>query len=73
MPKLSERQLETVKDIILRESKILFNEYGLKRISIDDIVTACDLNQEIFYQNFSSKENLYMEIFKEDWIKWFTL
>ncbi len=58
---------ELKKDIkrasILREAEKLFERYGYRKVSIDEIVAAAGIAKGTFYLYFRSKDVLYHEIF----------
>ena len=58
---------ELKKDIkraaILREAEKLFERYGYRKVSIDEIVAAAGIAKGTFYLYFESKDVLYHEIF----------
>ena len=48
---------------ILREGERLFERYGYRKVSIDEIVAAAGIAKGTFYLNFETKDALYHEIF----------
>jgi AcrR family transcriptional regulator len=66
MPKFTEIEIEMVRADLLVKGKELFIENGLRKTSIDEIVKACDIAKGSFYKFFTSKEELYFEIFKKE-------
>lgn len=66
MPKFSENELQMVQQSLYEKGKQLFIELGLKKTSIDDIIQACDIGKGSFYKFFTSKEELYFEILKQE-------
>lgn len=69
MPKL----IENAKEKIITEGrKILLNK-NYKELSIREIAKQCGIAVGTFYNYFSTKEDLVIEIFKDDWNKVFDL
>lgn len=66
MPKFTQNELAVVKGLLFEKGKALFIEYGLKKTSIDDIVSACDISKGSFYKFFPSKEELFFDIFRKE-------
>ncbi|KPD10050.1 TetR family transcriptional regulator [Aneurinibacillus migulanus] len=66
MPKFTEQEKENIRRAILIKGKELFIKYGLAKTSIDNIVLACGIGKGTFYKFFSSKEELYYEILKNE-------
>ena len=58
------RRKEQSKQKIRAAAGELFNKYGLKRVTIDDIATKARVSQVTIYNLFGSKENLVV-----DWMK----
>ncbi|MFO1444510.1 TetR/AcrR family transcriptional regulator [Bacillus sp. Bva_UNVM-123] len=66
MPKFTEQEKEQIRQSLLIKGKEIFIKYGLTKTSIDDIVLACGIGKGSFYKFFSSKEELYYEILKNE-------
>ncbi|MBY0595390.1 TetR/AcrR family transcriptional regulator [Bacillus bingmayongensis] len=66
MPKFTEQEKEQIRQSLLEKGRELFIQYGLAKTSIDDIVLACGIAKGSFYKFFSSKEELYFEILKNE-------
>ena len=49
---------------ILREGTKLFERYGYRKVSVDEIVSAAGVAKGTFYLYFESKDLLYREIFE---------
>ncbi len=57
-----EQERERVRDALVREGQRLFEQYGLQKTTIDEIVAAAGISKGSFYLFFRSKEELYFEI-----------
>ncbi|HEK9103967.1 TetR/AcrR family transcriptional regulator [Bacillus pfraonensis] len=66
MPKFTDQEKEQIRQSLLIKGKELFIQYGLAKTSIDDIILACGIGKGTFYKFFSSKEELYLEILKNE-------
>ncbi len=63
MPKtFTEKEKETIRNILLQKGRELFSTYGLKKTSITELTNAAGIAQGTFYIFFDSKEELYLEI-----------
>ncbi|EDS77429.1 transcriptional regulator, TetR family [Clostridium botulinum C str. Eklund] len=69
MPKI----LENVKDTILSESKRILLEENYRALNIRQIAKSCNIGIGTFYNYFSTKDELVMEILKNDFNKSITL
>lgn len=56
----------STKDLIKENAIILFGEYGYKGTAINDIVNAVGIKKGSFYGHYSSKEELFLEILKQE-------
>ncbi|KEI04604.1 TetR/AcrR family transcriptional regulator [Clostridium botulinum] len=65
MPKI----LENVKDTILKESKKILLKENYKALNIRQIAKCCNIGIGTFYNYFSTKDELVMEILKNDFNK----
>jgi AcrR family transcriptional regulator len=50
---------------ILDQAQRLFFAHGYHGVSIRDIVQACNLSNAALYYHFGSKQNLFVQVFKE--------
>ena len=50
---------------ILEQAQRLFFAHGYHGVSIRDIVQACGLSKAALYHHFGSKQNLFVQVFKE--------
>lgn len=55
-----ERKMESIKNSALK----LFNDYGIKKVSIDEIAEEANVSKVTIYKYFQSKEGLYREVVK---------
>lgn len=66
MPKFTEQEKVEIRKNLLYKGRELFIQNGLSKTSIDDIVHACKIGKGTFYKFFSSKEELYFEVLKNE-------
>lgn len=62
MPRFSDTERERIKQKLMQEGEHLFTSFGIKKVSIDEIVRAAGIAKGSFYSFYPSKEHLYMEI-----------
>lgn len=62
MPKFSELERERIRQKLMQEGERLFTSFGIKKVSVDEIVRAAGIAKGTFYAFYPSKEHLYMEI-----------
>lgn len=62
MPRFSETEKESIKNKLFKEGERLFTVYGIKKVSIDELVQAIGIAKGSFYSFYPSKEHLFMEI-----------
>lgn len=62
MPKFSEQGKERIRQCLLEEGERLFTTYGLKKVTIDDIVKAVKIAKASFYRFYDGKEYLFLDI-----------
>lgn len=62
MPKFSDTEKEMIRQKLMQEGERLFASYGIKKVSIDEIVHAAGIAKGSFYSFYPSKEHLYMDI-----------
>ncbi|WMC94108.1 TetR/AcrR family transcriptional regulator [Kineothrix sp. MB12-C1] len=62
MPRFSENEKEQIKTRLLAEGERLFATYGLKKITINEIVSAVNIAKATFYTFYDSKEYLFLDI-----------
>lgn len=62
MPRFSETEKQNIKSRLLEEGERLFAVYGLKKVTIDELVHATGIAKGSFYVFYPSKEQLFFEI-----------
>lgn len=62
MPRFSENEKEQIKERMFTEGERLFVTYGIKKVTIDDIVSAVNIAKATFYTFYDSKESLFLDI-----------
>jgi AcrR family transcriptional regulator len=63
MPKAwSEREKELIRKTILNEGRKLFEKYGFRKTTVDEIVHAARISKGSFYLFYQSKEELYFDV-----------
>lgn len=62
MPKFSGLERKRIRQKLMQEGERLFTSFGIKKVSIDEIVRAAGIAKGTFYAFYPSKEHLYMEI-----------
>lgn len=62
MPKFSDSEKEIIQQRLLTEGEQLFTKFGIKKVSVDEIVQATGIAKGSFYTFYDSKEHLYMDI-----------
>ena len=72
MPRFSEVEKEQIKSKLILEGEQLFATYGLKKVTIDEIVSAVNIAKATFYTFYDSKESLYLDIVQKIQLKIFT-
>ncbi len=72
MPRFSENEKERIHDKLLIEGERLFRTYGIKKVTIDDLVEAVGIAKASFYTFYESKEYLYLDIVQSIQQKIFT-
>lgn len=58
---------DNLKETIIQESRKLLSNKGYKDLNIREIAKNCDIASGTFYNYFSSKDDLILEIVREDW------
>ena len=62
MPRFSELERERIRQKLMVEGERLFTTFGIKKVSIDEIVRASGIAKGTFYAFYPSKEHHYMDI-----------
>lgn len=64
MPRpFSDEQKTEIRETLVTAARSCFLRYGMKKTTIDDLAEAAGIAKGSFYQFFSSKEDLYLELF----------
>ncbi|MBN2600367.1 MAG: TetR/AcrR family transcriptional regulator [Candidatus Marinimicrobia bacterium] len=61
-----ENERDRIRQKLLEKGRQLFEIYGLKKTSVDEITQAVGIAKGSFYNFFQSKEELFFEIFEEE-------
>lgn len=59
---LTSQEKKFQKHKIIISAKDLLLDYGIKKVSVDDIIKAADTSRATFYSHFSSKEELLQQL-----------
>lgn len=62
MPKFSQKEKEIIQNKLSSEGERLFTLYGLKKVTVDELVRAAGISKGSFYAFYTNKEHLYMDI-----------
>lgn len=62
MPRFSESEKKNIREKLLSEGEKLFLTYGIKKVTIDDLVKAVNIAKASFYVFYESKEFLFLDI-----------
>lgn len=62
MPRFSDKEKEMIRQKLMQEGEQLFTSFGLKKVTIDEIVRAAGIAKGSFYSFYTNKEHLYMDI-----------
>ena len=54
MPKFSDAEKEIIKQKLMQEGERLFTSYGIKKVTIDEIVQAAGIAKGSFYSFYSN-------------------
>ncbi|MBK5242448.1 TetR/AcrR family transcriptional regulator [Clostridium sp.] len=65
MPKV----IENLRETIILEAKNILLTQSFKELSIRELAKSCNIGTGTFYNYFSTKEKLVVEIFRGDWKK----
>ena len=66
MPKFTEQEKARIEQLLLTEGERLFIAYGLKKVTIDDIVKAVNIAKASFYKFYEGKEYLFLDIVQRE-------
>lgn len=62
MPRFGDNEKGIIRQRLMSEGERLFTAFGLKKVSIDELVQAVGIAKGSFYSFYQSKEHLYMDI-----------
>lgn len=62
MPKFSEVEKSVIQNRLKETGKKLFSQYGLKKVTVDDLVNSTNIAKGSFYAFYENKEQLFMEL-----------
>lgn len=62
MPKFTDQEKCNIQKSLLTEGESLFISYGLKKVTIDDIVRKVNIAKATFYKFYEGKEYLFLDI-----------
>lgn len=62
MPRFNEHEKMKIEQSLLDEGERLFTIYGLKKVTIDDIVKSVNIAKATFYKFYEGKEYLFLDI-----------
>jgi AcrR family transcriptional regulator len=63
MSHFSKEARENVESMLLKEGEELFNTYGLKKVTVDEITEKVNIGKGTFYHFYENKEHLYLELY----------
>ena len=67
MPKgFSEKEKQEIMQALMEKGKLLFEMYGLKKTSVEDITRAVGIDQGSFYRFYGSQEEFYFTIIESE-------
>ena len=66
MPRFGEQEKVRIQQCLLEEGERLFVAYGLKKVTIDDIVKAVNIAKASFYKFYEGKEYLFLDIVQKE-------
>jgi len=62
MPRFSDNEKKIIRQRLLTEGDRLFTTFGLKKVSIDEIIATTGIAKGSFYAFYPSKEHLFLDI-----------
>jgi len=62
----TDEEREVIKRKIIDRGKDCFARYGIKKTSIEDLTEGLGIAKSSFYSFFNNKEDLFLQIFKEE-------
>lgn len=66
MPKFKEPEKSAIHKRLKEAGRNLFAQYGLKKVTIDDLVNSTNIAKGSFYAFYENKEQLFMELNVEE-------
>lgn len=66
MPRFTEQEKHIIEQRLLEEGERLFTIYGMKKVTIDDIVKAVNIAKASFYKFYEGKEYLFLDIVQKE-------
>lgn len=66
MRSFTDEEREIIKQKIIDRGKDCFARYGIKKTGIEDLTEGLGIAKSSFYSFFNSKEDLFLQIFKEE-------
>ncbi|MGI5992242.1 MAG: TetR/AcrR family transcriptional regulator [Methanosarcina sp.] len=66
MRSFTDEEREIIRRKIIDQGKDCFARYGVKKTSIEDLTKDLGIAKSSFYSFFNSKEDLFLQIFKEE-------
>lgn len=66
MRSFTDEEREVIKRKIIDRGKECFARYGIKKTGIEDLTEGLGIAKSSFYSFFNSKEDLFLQIFKEE-------
>ena len=66
MKSFTDEEREIIKQKIIDRGKDCFARYGIKKTGIEDLTEGMGIAKSSFYSFFNSKEDLFLQIFKEE-------
>lgn len=69
MPKI----IENIRETIINEGRKTLIDHNYKDLNIREIARNCGIGTGTFYNYFSSKRKLVVEVFTDDWLKTISL
>jgi AcrR family transcriptional regulator len=61
----NEQEKEGIRKQLHEQGRLLFERYGLKKTSVDELARAAGISKGAFYLFYDSKEELFMEIVEQ--------
>lgn len=66
MPRFGEQEKVRIRQRLQEEGERLFITYGLKKVTIDDIVKSVNIAKASFYKFYEGKEYLFLDIVQKE-------